>query len=282
MARESSIEWTDATWNPIRGCSLVSDGCRNCYAMRQAHRHSGPGKPYDGLTQMTPTGPKWTGGVRTLPEKLTDPLRWQKPRMVFVNSMSDLFHEQVPDDFVAAIFGVMARAHEHTFQVLTKRPERMQQIVRELTPAEAICAAGIVWPQFFKRPLGGNEAKAIGRRGWPLPNVWLGVSAEDQKTWDERVPYLLKTPAAVRWVSAEPLLDAIVPVVLAVDWLVVGGESGPGHRPIHASWVRYLRDECAAARVPFWFKQWGGRTPKAGGCELDGREHKEWPQVKRT
>ena len=272
MARNTEIQWTDATWNPLRGCSPVSRGCEHCYAMREAHRHSGPGKPYDGLTRMTPTGPKWTGDVKLAEHKLEEPLRWQKPRMIFVNSMSDLFHEKVPDSFIDRVFAVMALTPRHTYQILTKRPERMR----------AYCANDATLGHFSSLlvRMGMNVTLHNSDDGLPgvkLPNVWLGVSVEDQKTWDERIPHLLKTPAAVRWVSAEPLLDAIVPVVLAIDWLVVGGESGPGYRPIHESWVRYLRDECTAARVPFWFKQWGGRTPKAGGCELDGREHKEWP-----
>ena len=294
MGRTSSIEWTDATWNPLRGCSMVSRGCEHCYAIRQAHRQAGPGGAYEGLTRMTLTGPKWTGRVRQVSHKLEEPLRWQKPRMVFVNSMSDLFHEKVPDLFVDRVFAVMALTRRHTYQILTKRPERMLDYCQSLTWQRLIeCAnqnvyGGTHTPAYYnltsidartaKSRFVDGEASAFGLMSKPpLPNVWLGVSAEDQKTWNERVPYLLKTPAAVRWVSAEPLLDAIVPVVLAIDWLVVGGESGPGHRPMHTSWVRYLRDECAAARVPFFFKQWGGATPKANGCELDGREHKEWP-----
>lgn len=224
--RATGIEWTDATWNPTRGCTIVSEGCRNCYAMRQAHRHNRPGGAYEGLTRMTPTGPKWTGEVRAVYTKLSDPMKWSKPRMVFVDSMSDLFHERVMDSFIHDVFDVMTNASRHTYQILTKRPARM-----------------LDWARWWFR---GREL---------APNIWLGVSAEDQKAWDERVPLLRETPAAVRWVSAEPLLGPIVPVVLDIDWLVVGGESGPGARPMDLSWATYLRDECKGARVPFFMKQ---------------------------
>ena len=180
MSYKSSIEWCDATWNPIRGCSMVSHGCTNCYAMKVAHRFSGTGMAYDGLTKMTSAGPVWNGKITLVPKLLDQPLRWRRPRKIFVNSMSDLFHENVPDSFIAQVWNVMQNANHHTFQILTKRPERM-----------------LSW---------------VGKwfRSWPpLPNVWLGVSTEDQATADERIPLLLKTPAAVRWISAEPLLGPI-------------------------------------------------------------------------
>jgi len=300
MADHSAIEWTDATWNPVRGCSLVSAGCTNCYAMRDAHRFSGPGTPYDGLTKLTEHGPVWTGEIRLVPELLDQPLRWEKPRRIFVNSMSDLFHPEVPSEFIAAVFHRMAMAKQHIFQVLTKRPERMFQ-----------------WCT-------GKYSFGLGRTGEPvtLTNVWLGVSVEDQATADERIPILLQTPAAVRWVSAEPLLEPIdlfqvlpfFPLAMpkskqppSLDWVVVGGESGPGARPMHPAWVRSIRDQCLAARVPFFFKQWGefrertdtdpvrlmdpfvrsgGRGvcmarvgKKAAGRRLDGRTWDEMPRI---
>lgn len=247
MSAKTSIEWTDATWNPVRGCSIVSPGCRNCYAMRQAHRHAGRGGAYQGLTRMTKRGPVWTGKVRTPRGVLELPLHWRKPRRIFVDSMSDLFHERVPADYIARVFAVMATAKHHTFQILTKRAERMQQLLAHDLPYE------------------GPE--------WPLPNVWIGVSVEDQKRADERIPLLLETPAAVRSISAEPLLGQ-VDLQLGqwvrmfsgrfddkpcpqIDWVVAGGESGPKARPMHPAWARSLRDQCAAAGVPFLFKQWG-------------------------
>lgn len=248
MSAKTSIEWTEATWNPVRGCSIVSPGCKHCYAMRQAHRHAGRGGAYEGLTRMAKRGPVWTGKVRTVPALLKAPLGWRAPRRIFVDSMSDLFHESVPDDFVADVFAVMAQAERHTFQILTKRAERMQQLLAHDLPYEG--------------PV------------WPLPNVWIGVSVEDQERADQRIPLLLKTPAAVRWISAEPLLGPVNlrpawlhgvyahrDTIRVLDWVVVGGESGPKARPMHPAWARSLRDQCAAVRMPFLFKQWGAWAP---------------------
>lgn len=255
-ATETGIEWTDATWNPIRGCSRVSEGCRNCYAERVAARFSGPGMPYEGLARDG----RWTGKVRLIEELMEAPRRWKRPRRVFVNSMSDLFHEDLDAATIGRIFNVMALAPQHTFQVLTKRPERMRQVVGE-------------YVETFLH-------------GTPLQNVWLGVSVEDQKTADERIPLLLQTPSAVRFVSAEPLLGPVdvkrfmdgsfthtddddcatvrtkLPPVTwrplyGIDWVIVGGESGPEARPMHPAWALSLRDQCQAAGVSFFFKQWG-------------------------
>jgi protein gp37 len=237
MSDKSKIEWTDATWNPVRGCSIVSKGCTNCYAMRQAHRHDHPTGAYHGLTKLTRGGPVWTGEIRLVPELLDQPLKWQRPRRIFVNSMSDLFHEDVPGDFIDQVLDVIKRCQHlgkgHTFQVLTKRAWRMQRFMQHY------------------RPTG---------------NLWLGVSVEDQAAADERIPLLLQTPAAVRWISAEPLLGPIDLQVAKhgcgnLDWLVAGGESGPGARPMHPAWPRSLREQCAIARVPFFFKQWGAWAP---------------------
>ena len=236
MGDKSKIEWTEATWNPIRGCTIVSDGCANCYAMREAWRHAGPGGAYEGLVRMTSKGPRWTGEVRFVDHVLDQPLRWTRPRMIFVNSMSDLFHESLTDEDIDRIFAVMFQARLHTFQVLTKRPQRMRDYVTG-------------W---------------YARHGFdplvPEPHIWLGASAENQETFDERNGPLSETPAAVRWLSLEPLLGPIAmdgSDCRAVDWVVVGGESGPGARPMHPDWARSLRDQCLAAGVPFFFKQWG-------------------------
>lgn len=219
--RNGGIAWCDETWNPIRGCSRVSEGCRACYAEAFAARFAKPRQPYHGLAEMTPSGPRWTGKVRLVPEHLADPLKWRKPRRVFVNSMSDLFHEGLKNEEIAAVFGIMAAAPRHTFQVLTKRPERMLEWFcwydenrnkRRFRHPELIeHAAAIV------RPIIGDDADIIfraanacaGRDSWPLPNVWLGVSVENQKTADERIPLLLQAPAALRWVSFEPALKAV-------------------------------------------------------------------------
>lgn len=279
------IEWTDETWNPTRGCTKVSAGCQHCYAMRQAHRQSGPGGGYEGLTKLTSHGPEWTGAIRLVPEALDLPLRWRKPRRVFVDSMSDLFHAAVPDEFIDRVFAVMASAHWHTFQVLTKRPERM--------------ARHLAWLSHY--PKGDRNQRPVRT----LANVWLGVSVENQAAADERLPWLLQTPAAVRFLSCEPLLSAIdlsrwltfrsdgavlcreccwgdrceVPrhrhrtdcsvcgdsgAIPRISWLIAGGESGPGARPMLPDWVRSLRDQCQAARVPFFFKQWGSHRPLEG------------------
>ena len=243
----TTIEWTDTVWNPVRGCSLVSAGCANCYAMKQAHRFSGKGKPYEGLTELGPQGPRWTGKVRLVPDVLEAPLHWRQPRRVFVNSMSDLFHEDVPDEFIDRVWGIMSLAPRHTYQILTKRPERMLAVVSKLVARHA-CRDG---------------------SDWPLPNVWLGVSVENQQTADERIPLLLQTPAAVRFVSAEPLLGAIdlcrycAPNFPCdwpgLDWVIVGGESGPKARPCYMAWILSIKDQCQAAGVPVFIKQLGSQ-----------------------
>lgn len=243
MATASTIEWTQMTWNPVRGCTRVSPGCEHCYAERMAHRFAGPGGPYEGLTKSSRKGPKWTGRLRTLPEVLPQPLSWRAPKMVFVNSMSDLFHERVPDDFIRDVFGVMARAHWHQFQLLTKRSARLRALAPQLQ-----------WPQ----------------------NVWMCVSVEDQR-YVARIDNLRHVPATVRFLSLEPLLGPLPTLDLAgVHWAIVGGESGPGARPIDAAWVRQIRDQCLEQHVPFFFKQWGGVRKKANGRMLDGRT---WDQI---
>lgn len=302
MADKTGIEWTDATWNPVRGCSRVSAGCQNCYAETVAGRFSGAGMAYEGLIAK---GGQWNGQIKLVPDALGQPLSWKKPRKIFVNSMSDLFHENVPTDFIDQVFAIMACAKQHTFQILTKRPERMRYYAKRVAESQPHDEVNMA---VFDAAncLDGSFAT------WPLPNVWLGVSVEDQETADERIPLLLQTPAAVRWISAEPLLEAvdlkrfiasprhymtrcehcswhgsselcgtnfdgddiICPECCqsicgddapGLDWVVVGGESGKNARPMHPDWARSLRDQCKAAGVPFLFKQWGEWQPTFNG-----------------
>lgn len=286
MADHTNIEWTDATWNPIVGCSIVSPGCTKCYAMQMARRIEAmqPGTHYVGTTKVVNANAVWTGKVALAPEHiLTQPLRWRRGRRIFVNSMGDLFHESVPDEWIDRVFAVMALAPQHTFQVLTKRSARMRKYMAVPGVRDRWVEAS--WPLGEGRPLtpqqyadrshcgpAGNRTSVFSLPA--LPNVWLGVSAEDQRRADERVPDLLVTPVAVCFVSAEPLLGPIDfkkylllsddgkplfynPPREHIDWIIVGGESGPGARPMHPDWARSIRDQCAVAGVPFHFKQWG-------------------------
>lgn len=245
MADKTGIEWTDATWNPVTGCAKVSAGCKHCYAERNWGR----------LQHLPAYAGRAFTDVATHADRLLQPLSWRRPRRIFVNSMSDLFHQDIHADFIGMVFRTMARAPQHTFQVLTKRAERMQRLLTH-----------------------PKMRGFVGDAPWPLPNVWIGVSVEDQATADKRIPLLLDTPAAVRWISAEPLL---APIDLAehglhggpgqLDWVVVGGESGPKARPMHPEWVRGLRDQCSAAGVPFLFKQWGEWLPvHPSGASIPG------------
>ncbi len=267
MSEQTGIEWTDATWNPLRGCSRVSEGCRHCYAEAVAARFSDEGMPYHGLATRTPSGPRWTGTVRLIEEHLADPLKWRKPRRVFVNSMSDLFHESVPDGWIDSIFAVMALAPDHTFQILTKRAERMQQYLSDPARHRAIVAAMDmpVWLPAGRRFLRVPE-------NWPMPNVWLGVSVEHQQAADQRIPHLLDTPAAVRFLSAEPLLGGLDigkhrPGARGLHWVIVGGESGHGARPCETWWIRNILGQCRDADVACFVKQLGAvPTAKCGQC----------------
>ncbi|WP_025915822.1 DUF5131 family protein [Herminiimonas sp. CN] len=210
MSDKTGIEWTDATWNPVRGCSLVSDGCKNCYAMGVAGRFVGPGQPYEGLTTKTSQGAKWNGKIMLVPGILTQPLKWQRPRKIFVNSMSDLFHESVPVEYIDQVFAVMALASHHIFQVLTKRPERMRDYLNAPDRVEAIgWAESTIYEAHGKLTAGAYHGPAHRHETWPLPNVWIGVSVEDQYAANERIPMLLETPAAVRWLSMGPLLGTV-------------------------------------------------------------------------
>ncbi len=283
MSDKTKIEWTDATWNPITGCDKVSTGCDHCYAETIAHRFAGTAAYPDGFA------------VTLRPERLDQPLRWKRSRRIFVNSMSDLFHKDIPDEYIAQMFAVMALAPQHTFQVLTKRHARMRSLLNRYDFRAEVYR--VVWE---KRP----DAASVS---WPLPNVWLGVSVENQQWADLRIPALLDTPAAVRFLSCEPLLGQVdlrdfvdrwsdddestcdwghcnevavavrrdfahegtnyvsmLPVCVqhrGIDWVIVGGESGPGARPMHPAWARTLRDQCLGAEIPFHFKQWGEWVP---------------------
>ncbi len=332
---KTKIEWTEVTWNPVLGCSKVSEGCRNCYAMTMSSRianaareKKNPSPVEKGYMKVVPQDkdgkflPKWNNKIALIEERLEDPLRWQKPRMVFVNSMSDLFHPDVPFEFVVRVFDVMSISKEHTFQILTKRPERMSQFF-EWIEQERV-----------KNEYAYPEYK-------PLLNVWLGTSVENQETADLRIPHLLKCPAAVRFLSCEPLVGAVDlswihckylsddpsvnyfnaldgnifdedyedwindarPFDRGIDWVIVGGESGPNARPMHPDWARSLRDQCVEAGVAYFFKQWGEYRPNYGyknrfavewdngeyshkvgkkqaGRLLDGREWNQMPGVR--
>jgi protein gp37 len=246
MADRSTIEWTEATWNPVTGCDRVSPGCDNCYALALAARLKAMGSPkYQNDGDPRTSGPGF--GVTLHPDELELPRRWRRPRRVFVNSMSDLFHPRVPVEFIAEVFTVMAESPQHTYQVLTKRPKRARSVLRDLNIP-------------------------------PLENVWVGVSVEDNERID-RASVLRETPAAVRFLSCEPLLGPLSWLDLTgIDWVIVGGESGPEARPTREEWVTEIRDNCLDAGIPFFFKQWGGRTPKAGGRRLAGRTWDEMPQ----
>ena len=297
----TKIEWTHPpgykgeTWNPIVGCSVISPGCRHCYAMRFAglRLENNPATPhYSGTTEPSSAGPVWTGKIAKAPETIFEkPLHWtpKKPRCVFVNSMGDLFHEETPDFLIDQAFAIMALSPAHLFLVLTKRAGRMRRYIENPQAAGRIyglaCDIAVdlgLTSVVLIAPGQDERAAPPGPRchlgAWPIPNVWLGVSAEDQRRADERIPDLLATPAAVRFVSAEPLLGPIdfgpylsphyqsdsadFPKLGELDWIIAGGESGPGARPAQPDWIRKVRDQCEAAGAAFFFKQWGENMPR--------------------
>jgi protein gp37 len=279
----TAIEWTDETWNPLAGCREVSPGCANCYAAGMAYRLAAmaeadiaagrdPGRKrhYIGLTEKRGGKIVWTGKINLITEALGDPLTWKKPRRVFVNSMSDLFHESVPLSHVADVFGAMALSPEHTFQVLTKRPDRMAEFCNTVNVRD------LLYDGMERVAERAGIADFLYNDQWPLPNVWLGTSVENQQQADTRIPHLLKCPAAVRFLSCEPLLGPVkLPFtelaksgvlrsgeeIRQLHWVIVGGESGHNARPMHPDWARSLRDQCQAASVPFFFKHWGEWAP---------------------
>jgi len=247
---DTTIEWTDATWNPVAGCTVLTAGCTNCYAMRMAARLEAMNVPkYKGLTRKTGGRSVWTGKVRVDPASLDTPRRWSKPRKVFVNSMSDLFHDDVPVDFIKRVWHVMEETPRHTYQILTKRPARMASVL--------------------KRP----EFKI-------LPNVWLGTSVEDGRVLN-RLDDLRNVPAAVRFVSLEPLIGSVADGDFSkIHWAIVGGESGPRAREMKSEWVEEIQDMCTNSKTAFFFKQWGGVRPKSGGRMLHGVEWNQYPTVR--
>jgi protein gp37 len=239
MAEHSTIEWTNSTWNPVRGCTKISPGCKHCYAETFAERFRGvPGHPYEQGFDL-----------RLVPSKLAEPLRWQSPKMIFVNSMSDLFHEEVPDDYIASVAEVMVKANWHTYQVLTKRSSRMAELLKDKLRFAA-----------------------------QSPHIWWGVSVDTRKYGLPRLKDLQKSPASVKFLSIEPLLEDIGALNLTgVHWVIVGGESGPGARPLKREWVTSIRDQCESQRVAFFFKQWGGVRKKKAGRLLDGQTYDGFP-----
>ena len=243
MAENSAIEWTDTTWNPVTGCTKISAGCDNCYASRFSERFRGvPGHPFESGFDLT-----------LRPERLLQPLGWKRPRMVFVNSMSDLFHKEIPKAHIAAVFDTMEKAHWHTYQVLTKRSSLLQKFVNDRY------------------------------REKPVPrHIWLGVSVEDEKA-TTRIAHLQAANAGVRFLSIEPLIAPVGRLNLSgIEWVIVGGESGPRSRPMNAKWVIDIRNQCVKVGVAFFFKQWGGFSPKAGGRLLEGKEWSQFPGRRRT
>jgi protein gp37 len=249
MANLTEIEWTEVTWNPVAGCTIVSPGCTNCYAMRMAARLEAMGHPkYLGTTRRSGNRFVWTGRIALDQDALFAPAKWRKPRRIFVNSMSDLFHPSVPKGFIKQVWRAMEQANWHTYQILTKRPDRMADVLAE-------------------SDLGA------------LPNVWLGTSVESNE-FVGRLDDLRRVPAAVRFVSFEPLLGSVDEANLSkVNWAIVGGESGPRARPMEEAWVAEIQEACSEAGVAFFFKQWGGRNKKAAGRVLQGRTWDEYPEA---
>lgn len=335
---KSSIEWTDRTWNPTRGCLPISPGCKNCYAMKMAGRFCGAGKPYEGLVKIGNAGPVWTGAARFVPAALREPLSWRQPSRVFVDSMSDLFFDGFTDEEIAAVFGVMAATPQHTYQVLTKRPERARAWFEwaDSGPDGAfnrcVFAASDLIPA---DPPRRHQEETICRMGgaWPLPNVWIGASVEDQQRAAERLPHLLRVPAAVRFVSYEPALGPVdfrpwlpwtpdgarryvstlqaprrcydwnYPGIMVakgcgwegaptrgdacprcnlptrpvgIDWIIAGGESGPGARPFDVAWMRSAIKQCRAAGVPAFCKQLGANVRDRNDAGFDGQPGDAW------
>lgn len=244
---DTGIEWTESTWNPVAGCTVISPGCTNCYAMRLAARLEAMGmSKYSGTTRKSGGRAKWTGRIKLEEQALDIPLRWRRPKRIFVNSMSDLFHDSVPVEYIGRVWDVMERANWHTFQILTKRPERMRNVL-------------------------DNQNFSV------LPNVWLGTSVENSD-YQARIEELRKTRAIVRFISFEPLIGAIGTVNLAnIDWAIVGGESGPKARPMEQAWVEDIQKQCLNQGTAFFFKQWGGTNKKKTGRSLNGRTWDQYP-----
>lgn len=304
MGTETGIEWTDSTWNPTRGCTRVSEGCVNCYAEIMASRFSSPGQWGEGFAAMKGGDHRWSGKVSLVESQLGLPLRWKKARRIFVNSTSDLFHEALADDAIDRVFAVMAMARQHTYQILTKRPERMRAYFKNNKDG---LRSHAVWRAMYSVPGPDHWFGGPTQSDWPLPNVWLGVSVEDQERADERIPPLLDTPATVRFISAEPLLGAIdlwgaryrypkghLSGAIGnwgekprLDWVIVGGESGPNSRAFNWEWGHNIMKQCAAAGVACFVKQYGSNPVGPLGSRLPLKDKKggdwlEWPEVMRV
>lgn len=300
MSDNSAIEWLNkpgyrpATLNPTVGCNRVSPGCDNCYPIpiariRESNPHPKVATAYAGVVEHTGTRLDWTGQVNILPDRLGQPLKWRDPRMIFIDSMSDLFHSAIPDEYIARVFAMMARTPRHLYLILTKRHARMRSLLN--SPNWRGSVAGFVRAAQPGQSLDAFDAFTLSFvQTGVLPHVWLGVSVEDQQRADLRIPALLDTPTAVHWISAEPLLGKVVlrdewltadpwSTDSALDWVVAGGESGPKTRPMHADWPRSLRDQCVRAGVPFFMKQAGAVLAKEWGCsDPKGHNPAEWPE----
>lgn len=305
--QNTKIEWTQASWNPVEGCSDKSKGCDNCYARDIAARFSYPGGNYEGLAFRKNGRSYWTGKIRLRHDRLGLPLKWKEPRRIFVNSTSDLFHPGVPDDFIVDVFTVMAVAKQHTFQILTKRPDRMESLLSRMMGPRVIefgkhagseveggpWMRAQMWLALIGR-LGYVGANAQGGIQWPLPNVWLGTSTEDQDAADERVPHLLRTPAAVRFLSCEPLLGRVDLTSFLrfgrewytgqprLHWVIAGGESGPKARRAEWAWFESLKHQCEEAEVAFFMKQSGRELAKEGSPDKKGGDPAHWPPELRV
>lgn len=307
MADKSNIGWTDATWNCLYGCSRVSPGCEHCYAERHCHRFSGEGERHEGLTVLRKKGPVWTGKIDLAYHRLFEPFKWSNPRKIFVNSLSDVFHENVPFDFVKAMYGVMACSPHHVFQLLTKREDRMAEFYADMdVRVQSLGGRAAVWECLYWAGQAVRQLHAEGKltKGqanrylqrlevvpihavWPLPNVWLGVSTENDEMLNRRVPKLFECEAAVHWISAEPLLSALPSLSKylvrdangrRVDWVVAGGESGPDARAMALEWATGARDACAEHGVPFMMKQLGSvLAEQFPGSGTKGTEKEAWP-----
>lgn len=290
MSDKSGIEWTDATWNPVRGCSRVSPGCMNCYAETFTHRFSGPDQPYEGLTVLTANGPRWSGIMKEVPEMLDQPIRWKRSRLIFVNSMSDLFHEKLSFEYIAACFGIMAATPRHTYQILTKRPNRINEFMYWMLGDDdqigfAIKMAEKYLPEKSKKAwLKEISNKSKDDITWPLKNVWMGTSVEDAKR-KSRIEELKDVPTSRLFLSIEPLLEDLGKLDLfGIKWVIVGGESGHRARRMDPQWARNIRDQCIEQNVRFFFKQFGEYNEygekvgkKKAGRVLDGRLWDEIP-----
>jgi protein gp37 len=299
MSEQTKIEWTDATWNPVAGCEMIAPECAHCYAIYQVHRMASNPNPQiraanEGLTERLPNGRlNWTGVMRTLPDRLTKPLKTKKPTMFFVNSLSDLFHEDVPFEYVAAVFGIMAASRQHTFQILTKRPGRAAEFFRYIADRGRMYSERGEVEECFRRVRQEDDGLVCGPAyepatvDWPLPNVWIGTSVGSRQRLPQ-IDIVREVPAVVRFLSVEPLLEDLGTLDLTgIHWVIIGGESGPGARPCNVEWIRSVKDQCVEAGIPVFVKQLGsqpfeyhvidGGRVWLGQRDRKGGDMSEWP-----